>query len=86
MTGWQDVIAGPGGLVGVGAGWGTATAWLVAAAAVAVLVIVGWWLVARSPQRRGRGADLALRRHDLQRTADPEPGVDGRRPRRRRRR
>ncbi|MFP5371802.1 MAG: hypothetical protein ACLGI3_13800 [Actinomycetes bacterium] len=85
ITGWQDGLAGPGGPVGVGAGWGSATAWLAAAAVLVSLLVLVSWAVGRG--RRGRGAELALRRYDLQRPAAPDRGVDAaRRGQRRRRR
>lgn len=75
--GGQDVLAGPGGPVGVGAGWGSATAWLVAVVVLVLLLAFVWWGVGRGRRRRGRGEELALRRYDLQRPADPERGPDG---------
>lgn len=75
-TGWQDVLAGPGGPVGAGAGWGSAIAWLVAVAVLVFLLVFVWWVVGRG-RRRGGGEELALRRYDLQRPADPERGPDG---------
>jgi hypothetical protein len=77
ITGWQDVLGGPGGPVGVGTGWGSVTAWLVAAAVLVLLVVVVWWGVGRGRRRRGRGEELALRRYELQHPAAPERDTGG---------
>jgi hypothetical protein len=60
----------------VSTGWTSARAWLVAGAGIAVLVLVTW-LIARSSHRRGRGAELALRRYDLRRPVRRGPAAPG---------
>lgn len=51
------VLAGPGGLVGVGSGFGSTTAWVVVLIAVALLAVVARLLTRR---RRTRGAGPAV--------------------------
>lgn len=86
MPGWENVIAGPGGLVGTGPGWGGLTAWLVVAVALAFLVAFMWWVGGRRRRRR-ETAGPASRGHDVQHPVEQDRGSAdrGRRDRRRRR-
>lgn len=77
MTVGSDVLAGPGGPVGVGAGWGSTIAWLVAAAVMLGLLVLVWWIAKRG-RRSGRGAELALRRYDLRRPPRRQSAGGGR--------